>query len=63
MLFQLITVIIVSFAVAQDTTSVDLNCVIGSTWVIDYIKFECYSNGTIVRGVKPIGISIYLIDI
>lgn len=41
---------------AQTTTTPVINCAVGTTWVINYIEFQCYTNATVSRGVKPIGI-------
>lgn len=35
--------------------SLAVDCEVGSTWTANFIRFECYSEGAIVRGVRPIG--------
>lgn len=52
-----ITVLSAAFAFgqAQFDEIVENGCMIGDEWVEEKIKFECFSEGDIVLGARPIG--------
>ncbi len=47
--------VLVSLIGAQALQMNIQNCKIGSTEVDNYIKYECYTEGNIVRGIRPTG--------
>ncbi len=52
---RLFVVVLVSLIGAQALQMNIQNCKIGSTEVDNYIKYECYTEGNIVRGIRPTG--------
>lgn len=47
-------VVLVGLVAASAATS-SYDCTVGEVYVDNYIKFECFAEGAIVRGLRPIG--------